>query len=55
MWLTKGNIDLTVVQEAHWKIIEALEQGKGEQAGKLLRMHIFNFPASNPMTPVTFG
>jgi DNA-binding GntR family transcriptional regulator len=46
MWLSKGNIDLMVVQEAHWKIIDALEQGDGQRAGELLRNHIFTFPAN---------
>lgn len=40
LWLSKGNVDLTVVQEPHWEIIEALEQGRGKRAGLLLRNHI---------------
>jgi DNA-binding GntR family transcriptional regulator len=50
MWLTRSNLDLTTVQQAHWKIIDALEQGDGKRAGELLRRHIFNFPASNSVS-----
>lgn len=39
LWLSKSNLDLTTAQETHWKIIEALEQGHGRQAGQLLRDH----------------
>ncbi|WP_182278169.1 GntR family transcriptional regulator [Granulicella sp. 5B5] len=46
MWLRRSNINLTTAQEAHWKIIEALEQGDGKRAGELLQKHIFNFPAN---------
>jgi DNA-binding GntR family transcriptional regulator len=46
MWLKRSKIDLLTVQEAHWKIIEALEQGDGKRAGELLQKHIFNFPAN---------
>jgi DNA-binding GntR family transcriptional regulator len=46
MWLMRSNMDLMVVQEAHWAIIDALEQGNGKRAGELLRKHIFNFPAN---------
>ncbi|MGD0647182.1 MAG: GntR family transcriptional regulator [Acidobacteriaceae bacterium] len=45
MWLMRSNIDLMAVQEAHWKIIDALEQGNGKRAGELLQKHIFNLPA----------
>ncbi len=38
LWLSK---DLLNVQEAHWQIIDALEKGEGNRAGKLLREHIF--------------
>jgi DNA-binding GntR family transcriptional regulator len=44
MWLKRSNTDLMAVQEAHWKIIDALEQGDGRLAGELLQKHIFNFP-----------
>jgi DNA-binding GntR family transcriptional regulator len=44
LWLSRGNIDLITVQEAHWNIIDALEAGDGKRAGKLLRNHIYNFP-----------
>jgi DNA-binding GntR family transcriptional regulator len=55
MWLAKGNIDLMVVQEAHWKIIDALEQGDGQRVGELLRSHIFNFPTSSPLPLIHIG
>jgi DNA-binding GntR family transcriptional regulator len=45
LWLSRSNIDLITVQEAHWNIIDALEAGDGKRAGKLLRKHIYNFPA----------
>jgi DNA-binding GntR family transcriptional regulator len=41
--LSKGEVDLMAVQEAHWDIIDALEQGDGLRAGKLLRKHIVGF------------
>jgi|ERR1700733_7484848 DNA-binding GntR family transcriptional regulator len=50
MWLIRSNIDLMTVQEAHWKIIDALEQGDGKRAGELLRKHIFNFPANTSIS-----
>ena len=40
LWLSKSNLDLTTVQEPHWEIIEALENGHGKRAGQLLRTHI---------------
>ena len=40
LWLSKGKVDLPRVQEAHWQIIDALEKGEGNRAGKLLRDHI---------------
>jgi FCD domain len=43
LWLSKGKVDLLSVQEAHWQIIDALEKGEGNRAGKLLRDHIFVF------------
>jgi DNA-binding GntR family transcriptional regulator len=46
MWLMRSNIDLMAVQEAHWKIIDSLEQGDGKRAGELLQKHLFNFPAN---------
>ena len=55
MWLAKGNIDLMAVQEAHWKIIDALEQGDSQRAGELLRNHIFNFPANSPLPVARIG
>jgi DNA-binding GntR family transcriptional regulator len=50
MWLIRSKIDLMTVQEAHWKIIDALEQGDGKRAGELLRKHIFNFPADTSIS-----
>jgi DNA-binding GntR family transcriptional regulator len=41
--LSRGEVDLMAVQEAHWGIIDALEQGDGQQAGELLRKHIICF------------
>src|SRR6202789_66600 len=46
MWLTRGKIDLISVQEAHWEIIDALEQGDGKKVGTLLRKHIFTPPST---------
>ena len=40
LWLSKGNFDLVGSQEAHWLIIDALEKGEGQRAGKLLHEHI---------------
>lgn len=40
LWLSRSSLDLMTTQESHWKIIEALEQGHGKQAGQLLRSHI---------------
>jgi DNA-binding GntR family transcriptional regulator len=48
LWLARGNIDLLTVQEAHWKIIDALEVGDGNLAGELLRKHIYNLPPNGP-------
>ncbi|HEX4651219.1 MAG TPA: GntR family transcriptional regulator [Granulicella sp.] len=44
--LARGNVDLLAVQEAHWKIIDALEAGDSGLAGELLRKHIHNHPAN---------
>ena len=43
LWLSTGKFDLVGAQEAHWRIIDALEKGEGQQAGKLLREHISAF------------
>jgi DNA-binding GntR family transcriptional regulator len=55
LWLARGNVDLLTAQEAHWKIIDALEAGDGNLAGELLRKHIYNLPANasagSPRTP----
>jgi DNA-binding GntR family transcriptional regulator len=45
LWLARGNIDLLTAQEAHWKIIDALEAGDAKLAGELLRKHIHRFPS----------
>jgi DNA-binding GntR family transcriptional regulator len=42
MQLKRGNVDLMAVQEAHWKILDALDKGNGEQAGELLQKHILS-------------
>ena len=41
--LSKGKVDLAAAQEAHWQIIDALDQGEGKRAGRLLHDHIFYF------------
>ncbi len=43
MRLSKGKVDLVAAQEAHWQIIDALDEGEGKRAGRLLRDHIFSF------------
>jgi DNA-binding GntR family transcriptional regulator len=43
MRLSKGKIDLVVAQKAHWQVIDALDEGEGKRAGKLLRDHIASF------------
>jgi DNA-binding GntR family transcriptional regulator len=43
LWLSTGKFDLVGAQEAHWRIIDALEKGEGQRAGKLLREHISAF------------
>jgi DNA-binding GntR family transcriptional regulator len=47
LWLSRGEVDLMAVQEAHWNIIDALEQGDGKRAGELLRKHIFHVSNSS--------
>jgi DNA-binding GntR family transcriptional regulator len=51
LWLARGKIDLVTVQEAHWKIIDALDKGDGMLAGKLLHEHIYPFTRSNSSQP----
>jgi DNA-binding GntR family transcriptional regulator len=48
MRLAKGKLNLSQVQEAHWEIIKALDEGNGSTAGRLLRKHIFDLPESSP-------
>jgi DNA-binding GntR family transcriptional regulator len=43
LWLSTGKFDLVGAQEAHWRIIDALEKGEGQRAGKLLQEHISAF------------
>ncbi len=43
LWLSTRKFDLVGAQEAHWRIIDALEKGEGQRAGKLLREHISAF------------
>ena len=43
LWLSKGKFDLVGAQEVHWRIIDALEKGDGQRAGKLLHEHISAF------------
>jgi DNA-binding GntR family transcriptional regulator len=49
LWLSRVKTDLMAVQEVHWKIIDALEEGDGPRAGELLRKHIFNPPSSRSL------
>jgi DNA-binding GntR family transcriptional regulator len=51
LWLSRGETDLMAVQEAHWNIISALEQGDGKQAGELLSKHVFDFIHNNSFQP----
>jgi DNA-binding GntR family transcriptional regulator len=44
MRITKAKLNLTRVQEDHWNIISALDEGNGGQAGRLLRKHIYDVP-----------
>jgi DNA-binding GntR family transcriptional regulator len=44
MRITKSKLDLTRVQEDHWNIISALDEGNGGIAGRLLRKHISDLP-----------
>ena len=44
MRLMKGKLNLRQAQRAHWTIIEALDDGHGAIAGRLLRKHIFTHP-----------
>ncbi len=50
LWLSTGKFDLARAQEAHWRIIDALEKGEGRRAGKLLHEHISAF--HGPVHPV---
>jgi DNA-binding GntR family transcriptional regulator len=43
--LSRGKVDLVEVQQAHWRIIDALEKGAGPQAGRLLHEHISSIPS----------
>jgi len=43
--LSRGKVDLVEVQQAHWRIIDALEKGAGSQAGRLLHEHISSIPS----------
>jgi DNA-binding GntR family transcriptional regulator len=38
--LSKGKVDMVAAQEAHWQIVDALDEGEGKRAGRLLRDHI---------------
>jgi DNA-binding GntR family transcriptional regulator len=55
LWLTRGYVDLLTVQEAHWKIIDALEIGDGSLAGELLHKHIYNLPGNEPASSPKIG
>jgi DNA-binding GntR family transcriptional regulator len=55
MWLKRSNTDLMAAQEAHWKIIDALDKGDGKLAGELLQEHIVNFPANASILPTDNG
>lgn len=43
LWLSTGKFDLVGAQVVHWRIIDALEKGQAQRAGKLLREHISAF------------
>jgi DNA-binding GntR family transcriptional regulator len=49
--LSQSNIDLMTVQQAHWDIIDALEEGNGRRAGELLRKHILHLPGDLSSRP----
>ncbi len=40
LWISRSPRDLNVVQGDHWEIIDALDAGDGENAGRLLRHHL---------------
>lgn len=40
LWLAQGRVDLNAAEADHWPIIDALEVGDGEKAGRLLRQHL---------------
>lgn len=44
MRLAKGKLNLSKVQEAHWEILKALDEGNGVLAGGLLQKHIYCLP-----------
>jgi DNA-binding GntR family transcriptional regulator len=46
LWLSQSKVDLVTLQQAHWDIIDALEEGNGRRAGELLRKHIFHLAAN---------
>ena len=41
--LANRSLNLALTQKEHWPIIEALREGAGRKAGKLLQQHVFNF------------
>jgi DNA-binding GntR family transcriptional regulator len=55
MRLRRGDIDLMAVQQAHWKIIDALDKGDGIHAGELLQKHIFNLADDSSFLPNNIG
>lgn len=46
MRLANRTLDLSEFQKEHWPIIEALDQGDGTRAAKLLQQHVYRF--ANP-------
>lgn len=44
MRLAKGKVNLSQSQEMHWEILKALEEGNGNNAGRLLHRHLSRLP-----------
>ena len=40
LWIGRAPRNLNVVQADHWAILDALDSGDGENAGRLLREHL---------------
>ena len=53
--LARKKVDLQAAQEIHWRVVEALDAGKGEEAGQLLRWHISEYFSESLVTAPTNG